>query len=169
MKTEEIIRVDHAGELGATLIYQGQIQAAQLRGEDTTELEAMLDHEQRHLEYFEMLQRQRKLKPSMLLPVWKAAGYTLGFVSGLLGQQSRSQVTHSVETMIDVHYQEQIAWAKANGEENLAAFMEDFRMDEDEHRQTAEQDLTDVTPCNRVLGKAVELGSVIAIELTRKL
>ena len=167
MNSEEIIRVDHAGELGAVEIYKGQIEAARLRGEDTAGLEAMQDHEQRHLEYFEMLMRQRKIKQTPLIPLWRFAGRALGFVSGLLGKQAMAQVTHSVETVIDAHYQEQIEWAKSNGEDNMASFMEDFRLDEDEHRQAAEKDLAD-SGCMRVLGKTVELGSVAAIELTKK-
>ena len=168
MNTEEIIRVDHAGETGAVEIYRGQIQAAKLRGADTVELEEMMEHEQRHLEYFEMLKRQRKLPETALMPLWRIAGYGLGFVSGLLGKQAMAQVTHSVETVIDAHYQEQIEWAKSNGEDNMASFMEDFRLDEDEHRQAAEKDLAD-SGCMRVLGKTVELGSVVAIEITKKI
>jgi|OM-RGC.v1.021544314 Ubiquinone biosynthesis protein COQ7 len=167
MDKHEIIVVDHAGELGAVEIYQGQIDAARLRGEDVAELEAMREHEQRHLEYFEMLMRQGNIKQTPLIPLWRFAGRALGFVRGMMGKEARSQVTHSVETVIDGHYREQIEWAKSNGEDNLAAFMEDFRRDEDEHKQAAERDLTD-SGCMRVLGKTVELGSVAAIEITKK-
>jgi len=169
MTLDKIIRVDHAGELGATLIYRGQILGAQLRNESTLELEQMLLHEQQHLDYFTELQKYTESKPSRLLPIWRIAGFGLGLASGLLGEQARSQVTASVETVVDHHYQSQINWARENNFTDLADRMESFRQDELTHKAKAEKDLTAVNKGVKLIGKTVEFGCRLALTIEGKL
>merc|ERR1712183_1118837 len=94
---EKIIRVDHAGEMGASFIYQGQM--AVLKNTKSRELiQEMWDHEKAHLAKFEELLVEyqvrvrpitflyfyviplitcTKVRPTVLIPVWKLAGFTL--------------------------------------------------------------------------------------------
>jgi ubiquinone biosynthesis monooxygenase Coq7 len=169
MTFDQVIRVDHAGELGATLIYRGQILGARLRREPTVDLEKMLAHEQQHLDYFTKLQMDNDFRPSKLLPLWRVAGFCLGLGSGLLGEKTRSQVTASVETVVDQHYAKQITWARENSFAELADKMESFRSDELDHKTTALKDLTTTTKGIKLLGLCVEAGCRLALNIEEKL
>ena len=52
---EEIIRVDHAGEFGATKIYDGQIAVFGKNTKIGRTIQHMADQEQEHIETFEKL------------------------------------------------------------------------------------------------------------------
>src|SRR6185437_11084972 len=70
-----MIRVDHAGEYGAVRIYEGQM--AVLGGAKSATADAirhMAEQEQRHLKAFDALVNARRVRPTALEPVWRAAG-----------------------------------------------------------------------------------------------
>merc|ERR1712211_220829 len=70
MGLEKIIRVDHAGEMGASFIYQGQM--AVLKNTKSRDLiQEMWDHEKAHLAKFEELLVEYQVRPTVLIPVWK--------------------------------------------------------------------------------------------------
>ena len=56
----------------------------------------------------ERLVRERRVRPSALLPVWRAAGFALGLVTGLMGKASAMAATVAVETSISAHYNDQV-------------------------------------------------------------
>ena len=77
-KIEEMIRVDHAGERGAIKIYDGQLLALQfLKGDPDLEKKVaeMKEHEKEHLKYFEQQLADRKIRPTLLLPLWDLLFY----------------------------------------------------------------------------------------------
>ena len=63
-----MLRVDHAGEYGATRIYQGQLDVLGRRG--TSEIRRMAETEKRHLARFEELLHERRVRPTLLHPLW---------------------------------------------------------------------------------------------------
>ena len=74
---ERFLRVDHAGERAAQQIYRGQL--AILRNHATgPQIQHMMEQEVEHLEAFEALLNERQVRPSLLDPVWSAAGFALG-------------------------------------------------------------------------------------------
>jgi len=90
-KIEEIIRVDHAGERGAVNIYDGQLMALQLLKSDPimeAKIAEMKEHEKEHLKYFEQQLAERKVRPTLLIPLWDLLGVSLGFVTALMGKKS---------------------------------------------------------------------------------
>ena len=105
---EEIIRVDHAGEFGATRIYEGQIS---IFGKDTEigkTIQHMADQEQEHIKKFEELIVSERVRPTILLPLWNIAGYALGASTALMGERAAMACTVAVEKVIGEHYKEQI-------------------------------------------------------------
>jgi ubiquinone biosynthesis monooxygenase Coq7 len=87
---EEMIRVDHAGEYGATRIYQGQIAVLEAVSRDDKALAAirrMATQESRHLDRFNQLVNERQIRPTALSPVWDVAGFALGAATALLGSR----------------------------------------------------------------------------------
>src|SRR4029078_6498004 len=75
-----IIRVDHAGEYGAARIYAGQL-AVLGRGGKADQLRDMRDQEQAHLDTFNAMIADRRVRPTALLPFWHLAGFALGFAT----------------------------------------------------------------------------------------
>ncbi|HEU0215486.1 MAG TPA: demethoxyubiquinone hydroxylase family protein [Stellaceae bacterium] len=63
-----MIRVDQAGEYGATRIYQGQL-AVLRRGRGAAAVGEMAVQEERHLAQFDRLVRERRVRPTALSPL----------------------------------------------------------------------------------------------------
>ena len=75
---ERMIRVDHAGEYGAVRIYEGQLAvlgAGKSKAETVATIRHMAQQEQGHLKAFDTLINERRVRPTALEPVWRAAGW----------------------------------------------------------------------------------------------
>ena len=81
---KKIIRVDHAGEYGAARIYAGQL-AVLGRGKHGDTLRHMKAQEQVHLDFFAGEIARRRVRPTVLLPLWNLAGFALGAVTAAMG------------------------------------------------------------------------------------
>lgn len=110
-KLEEIIRVDHAGEFGAKVIYDGQIAALKLKKDHETLkiVEHMKEQEIVHFNYFDAEIKRQKIRPTLMQPIWKVGGFALGFFTALADKKAAMTCTTAVEETIDEHYREQIS------------------------------------------------------------
>lgn len=131
-----MIRVDQAGEYGATRIYAGQLAVLGNRHPASRAIAGMLIQEQRHLTEFDRLLSDRGVRPTLLQPIWNVAGHALGAVTALIGPSAAMACTAAVETEIDKHYGDQL---RQLGEDDpdLAATITEFQAEELEHRDTA--------------------------------
>lgn len=68
-----MVRVDHAGERGADVIYNGQYDVLK-HTECGPKIKEMWDQEKEHLAAFEQLLVQYRVGPSVMLPVWDVLG-----------------------------------------------------------------------------------------------
>ena len=163
---ERIVRVNHAGEYGAVRIYEGQL--AVLGKSDKGELiRHMAEQERTHLDKFNQLVGDRRVRPTALMPVWHAAGFALGAATALMGERAAMACTVAVEEVIDEHYAKQAAML-GEDESTLRETIEKFRADELEHRDTAlENDATE-TPGYDVLAAAIKKGTKVAIWLSER-
>ncbi len=110
-RREEILRVDHAGELGAVRIYQGQLAVLGAQGKTARSagiVAHMAEQEKEHKERFDKLLNENASRPTLLEPLWSAAGFALGAATALLGEKAAMAATVAVEEVIDAHYQGQI-------------------------------------------------------------
>jgi 3-demethoxyubiquinol 3-hydroxylase len=134
-REEEIarmLRVDHAGEYGAVRIYEGQL-AVLGRSPAAPVIRRMAAQEEKHLERFNRLLPERRVRPTLLSPLWHAAGFALGAATALLGERAAMACTVAVEEVIDEHYAAQAA-ALGDDEPALKSTIEEFRQDELAHR-----------------------------------
>jgi ubiquinone biosynthesis monooxygenase Coq7 len=173
-KIEEIIRVDHAGERGAVNIYDGQLMALQLLKSDPimeAKIAEMKEHEKEHLKYFEQQLAERKVRPTLLIPLWDLLGVSLGFVTALMGKKATMLCTASVEEVIDQHYQSQIKHLEEEekGEKDLLKKIKKFRQDELEHRDIAYDEGATKKGAYGLLDLAIKTGSKIAIEVAKRI
>lgn len=162
-----MIRVDHAGEYGAKRIYDGQL-AVLGRSPEAAEIRRMAEQEARHLETFDRLLVARRVRPTLLHPLWHVAGYALGAATALLGERAAMACTVAVEEVIDEHYTQQ-AEALGEDEAELRATVEEFRGHEREHREVGLAHGARAAPAYPLLSGAVKAASRLAIWLSTRL
>ncbi len=163
-RTAAMIRVDHAGEYGATRIYAGQL-AVLGRGENAPLLRHMLAQEQAHLATFSAMVAERGVRPTVLLPFWHVAGYVLGAATAALGTKAAMACTVAVEEAIDAHYRAQRE-ALPESEAALAATIETFRAEELEHRDTGLAHGAKQAPLYSLLSRAIKSACRVAIAVS---
>jgi ubiquinone biosynthesis monooxygenase Coq7 len=167
----EILRVDHAGELGAVHIYRGQravLGRAPGRERIAGQLAEMEAQEAEHLARFDRLLTERRVRPTALAPVWRLAGFALGAGTALLGEKAAHACTEAVETVIEGHYAGQIA-ELADRDADLAAELARFRDEELAHRDLAIEEGARETPGHGLLAAVIGAGCRAAIKLSEKL
>src|ERR1700742_594118 len=138
-RLDEMLRVDHAGELAAGAIYRGQravLRASRTAGRALAEIADMEAPEDEDLGRFAAILIQRRVRPSLLAPLWRAAGFGLGAATALIGESAAHACTEAVETVIEQHYADQIA-ELADREPDLVGDLTRFRDDELAHRDLA--------------------------------
>ncbi len=166
---ERIVRVDHAGEYGASRIYAGQLAVLGRKHPAYGEIRRMAEQEERHLRTFEKLIVERRVRPTALAPLWHVAGFALGAGTALLGARAAMACTVAIEETIDEHYAGQAAALEDLPEEaELKAVVEEFRADELEHRDTALAHGAEGAPGYPVLSAAIKAGSRLAIWLSER-
>jgi len=104
---QKIIRVDHAGERGADVIYNGQYDVLK-NTESGPKIKEMWDQEKEHLAAFEQLLIYYRTNPTVMLPLWDVLGYGLGAGTALIGKEAAMACTVAVEDVIIEHYNAQI-------------------------------------------------------------
>ncbi len=169
-KEEELarmIRVDQAGEYGARRIYEGQLAVMGRNHPNSATVKHMHEQELRHLETFDRLVCERRVRPTALQPIWHVAGFALGAATALMGDKAAMACTVAVEEVIDEHYAEQSARLE-DDESDLRDTIEEFRAEELEHRDTALEHGAAQAPGYEVLSAAIKTGSRIAIWLSQR-
>jgi 3-demethoxyubiquinol 3-hydroxylase len=162
-----MIRVDQAGEYGARRIYEGQL-AVLGRRPDAAPIRHMAAQEKRHLDAFDKLMGERRVRPTALHPLWHVAGYALGAATALLGREAAMACTVAVEEVIDEHYQKQ-AVALAADDPELKTMIETFRAEEIEHRDIGLAEGAEHAPAYELLKGAIKAGSRLAIYLAERI
>lgn len=163
---ERMIRVDQAGEYGAARIYAGQL-AVLSRTKSAPLIRHMAEQEQRHLDTFNEMLPARRVRPTALAPLWHAAGYALGAGTALLGEKAAMACTVAVEEVIDEHYAAQ-ADSLGQDEAELKAVIEEFRAEEQEHRDIGYAEGAEQAPGYPVLTQVVKRASKLAIWLSER-
>src|ERR671932_297426 len=96
-----MIRVDQAGEYGATRIYAGQLAVLGDRHPASRVIARMAMQEKRHLKHFDAMLAERNVRPTLLQPFWRVAGHALGVTTALISPEAAMACTAAVETEID--------------------------------------------------------------------
>lgn len=165
---ESMIRVDQAGEYGATRIYAGQLAVMGDRHDMARAISGMANQEERHRAFFDALIAQRGVRPTALQPVWNVAGFALGAATAAIGPAAAMACTVAVETEIDRHYQEQLD-ALAEDDPELSGAVAEFRAEELEHRDSALAAGAETAPAYPLLSGAIRLACRAAIAVSKRL
>ena len=167
-RTERMLRVDQAGEYGATRIYAGQLAVMGNRAPHAQEVAAMAMQEAEHRRIFDALAARRGVRPTALQPLWSVAGFALGAATALIGPEAAMACTAAIETEIDRHYTQQL---EQLGDEDpeLAGLIETFRGEEREHKEAALAAGAEKAPAYALLSGAIRLGCRLAIGLSERI
>lgn len=163
-----MLRVNQAGEYGATRIYAGQLAVLGKGSPAAHVIARMAFQEERHLDRFNALMAERRVRPTALQPLWNVAGFALGAVTALMSERAAMACTDAVETEIDRHYAKQLE-ELGDSDPELAADIADFRAEELEHRATAREHGATEAVGYPLLSAAIRAGCRLAIGLSKRI
>lgn len=161
------LRSDHAGETGAVAIYLGILAASR----DSKIQQFAREHlatERAHLARLAALMLPGQ--QSVLLPLWRVAGWLTGFLPALVGARAVYATIDAVETFVDHHYEEQIRKLPAAGPGGaLRALLMACQADEVHHRDEARA--AGIAPAGKLTQGwqwLVGIGSALAVKAARR-
>ena len=163
-----MLRVDQAGEYGATRIYAGQLAVMGNRTPRAAEIAAMAAQEAAHRARFDALLSRRGVRPTALQPFWSVAGFALGAVTALVGPETAMACTAAVEEEIDRHYTRQLE-ELGDSDPELSDMIDEFRTDERAHRDAALAAGAERAPAYPLVSAAIRLGCRVAIRLSERI
>ncbi|XP_044741810.1 5-demethoxyubiquinone hydroxylase, mitochondrial [Chrysoperla carnea] len=165
---DEIIRVDHAGELGADRIYAGQM-AVLGNTSSGTLIKHMWEQEKKHKAKFEDLIRKHRVRPTVMIPLWNIAGFVLGAGTAVLGEKAAMACTVAVESVIVEHYNDQLRtlMTDPNVDKELLDVIKQFRDEEQEHHDTGLNEGAEQAPFYKGLTEVIKAGCKTAIAISK--
>ena len=167
-KLEEIIRVNHAGELGAQNIYNSQIKFCR-DNKLKKKLEKISQEEKVHYDFFEDQILKKRVRPTIMSPAWKVGSFFLGAITSRLGLNYVHACTEAVEEVIVKHYENQIKYLeKKRIDENLKKKIIEFCKDEDKHRKNADQSIRNDDFRLRLFKSVTRNITKLAIKISKK-
>ncbi|TPX62022.1 hypothetical protein SpCBS45565_g07098 [Spizellomyces sp. 'palustris'] len=167
-----MLRVDHAGELGANWIYKGQMAVLGKDPKVGPVVQHMWDQEKFHLKVFDDMIAANRVRPTALRPFWEVAGYALGAGTALLGKEAAMACTEAVETVIGEHYNDQLReLLKIDHPEvdKLREVIKQFRDEELEHLDTAVDHEAKHAPVYPGLTAVIQQGCKAAIWIATRI
>lgn len=165
---DSMIRVDQAGEYGATRIYAGQLAVLGDRNPAARAIAGMANQEERHRKFFDAMIARRGVRPTALQPFWNVAGFALGAVTAAISPEAAMACTAAIETEIDLHYAEQLEQLGADDPE-LSEAVAEFRAEEVEHRDAALAAGAEHAPAYPLLAGMIRLGCRAAIAVSKRI
>lgn len=166
-KIHAMIRVDQAGEYGATRIYAGQLAVLGDRGPHAAEIAGMAQQEERHRAYFDRQIAERGVRPTLIQPLWDVAGFALGAVTAAIGPEAAMACTAAVETEIDKHYEQQLA-ELGDDDADLCAHVLEFQAEELEHKEAALAAGAEQAPAYPLMSAVIRAGCRAAIAISKR-
>jgi 3-demethoxyubiquinol 3-hydroxylase len=165
---DSMLRVDQAGEYGATRIYAGQLAVLRRNSTEAKLVARMAAQEERHLKRFNALMAERRVRPTALQPLWNVAGFALGAATALISEKAALACTDAIETEIDRHYASQLA-VLGDEDPEFSADIAEFRAEELEHRDAAREAGAAQALGYPLLTAAIRASCRAAIELSKRI
>ena len=130
-----LMRVNHAGEIAAQALYQGQALTA--RNPAVREsLRQASEEEGDHLAWCEERLRELDARPSILNPLWYAGSFAIGALAGALGDRISLGFVAETERQVEGHLHEHLERLPRE-DERSRRILEQMKLDEVRHGETA--------------------------------
>lgn len=114
-----LMRVNHAGEICAQALYEGQALVAREDGVRRTLLAAAREEED-HLAWCGQRLSELDSRPSVLNPLWYGMSFALGAVTGLMGDKISLGFVAATEDQVCQHLEQHLRDLPANDERSRA-------------------------------------------------
>jgi len=130
-----LMRVNHAGEIAAQALYQGQALTA--RNADVRDsLRHASDEEVDHLAWCEERLRELDARPSLLNPLWYAGSFAIGALAGALGDRVSLGFVAETERQVEGHLHEHLERLPRE-DQRSRRILEQMKQDEVRHGESA--------------------------------
>ncbi len=130
-----LMRINHAGEVCAQGLYQGQALTASLP-ETRTRMERSAREENDHLAWCEARLEELGDRKSLLNPLWYAGSFAIGAAAGLIGDQWSLGLVVETERQVENHLDEHLEQIPVQDEKSRT-ILEQMKIDEVRHAQVA--------------------------------
>jgi ubiquinone biosynthesis monooxygenase Coq7 len=131
-----LMRVNHAGEVAAQALYQGQALTAR-----NPQVRETLRHAAReegdHLAWCAERLRELGSRPSLLNPVWYAGSFAIGAIAGIMGDRISLGFVAETERQVEGHLNDHLTRLPAE-DERSRKIIEQMKADEVQHGQMAQ-------------------------------
>jgi 3-demethoxyubiquinol 3-hydroxylase len=131
-----LMRINHAGEVSAQGLYQGQALTAKLP-QVKAQMERAALEENDHLDWCEKRCYELNSHTSYLSPVWYIGSYTLGAIAGSLGDKWSLGFVAETEHQVVKHLDEHLQLLPENDNKSTE-ILQQMREDELHHAKLAE-------------------------------
>lgn len=132
-----LMRVNHAGEIAAQALYEGQALTAR-NPAVREQLKRAAAEEQDHLAWCAERIRELGEQPSRLAPLWYAGSYAIGAAAGMLGDKTNLGFVAETEKQVVEHLQGHLE-KLPGADEKSRAILEQMKADETRHGHEAMQ------------------------------
>lgn len=130
-----LMRVNHAGEIAAQALYDGQAVFARNAHLKAT-LYRAAEEERDHLAWTEQRLCELGSRPSRLAPLWYAGAFVIGAATAALGDKISASFLKATEKQVEAHLSGHLESLPAT-DVRSRAIVEAMRVDEAAHAQTA--------------------------------
>ena len=130
-----LMRVNHAGEVAAQALYQGQSLVARDRGTQAA-MEQAAREENDHLVWCRTRLEELGSKPSLLDPLWYAGSLAIGAAAGLAGDRWSLGFVVETERQVVEHLDDHLA-RLPGGDRRSRALLRRMQADEQHHATRA--------------------------------
>lgn len=131
-----LMRVNHAGEVAAQALYQGQALTARSPHVRETMRHAA-DEEGDHLAWCDQRLRELDSRPSLLNPIWYAGSFAIGALAGAIGDRVSLGFLAETERQVEGHLDDHLRRLPLDDERSRRV-LEQMKRDEIRHGDTAE-------------------------------
>ena len=131
-----LMRINHAGEIAAQALYQGQA----LTARDPKVREHLLTaarEEQEHLRWCEERLAELGSRPSLLQPLWYAGSFAIGAAAGLAGDKWSLGFVAETEKQVSEHLEDHLKRLPQDDSKSRA-IVQQMHKDESRHGREAE-------------------------------
>jgi ubiquinone biosynthesis monooxygenase Coq7 len=130
-----LMRVNHAGEVCAQALYQGQAATAKLANV-RQKMEKAADEEIDHLAWCDERLRQLDSRPSLLNPLWYGLSFGLGAAAGLVSDKASLGFVAATEEQVGDHLRDHLKHLPPEDQKSRAIVQTMLR-EEEAHGQSA--------------------------------
>ena len=130
-----LMRVNHAGEIAAQALYQGQALTARLDAVRDA-MEQAAEEENDHLAWCEERLRELNHQTSRLDPLWFAGSFAIGALAGLAGDRWSLGFVAETERQVVRHLESHLAQLP-EADHRTRAILEQMKEDEERHGDNA--------------------------------